>query len=253
MKWVEVRFYAELNDFVEPWRRGRTTRYDFDVSGSVKDVMEALGVPHTEVDLVVVNGQSVDFAYRLQNGDRIAIYPEFEAMDVSPLLRLRPQPLRTCRFVADTHLGRLAAYLRIMGFDTVYRRDFADEELAKISATEKRILLTRDRGLLKRNIVTRGYYVRTTIPRKQLAEVVQRFDLSKSIAAFERCVHCNDLLQAAPKDLVSDRLQPETKRYFEEFWVCPGCQRIYWKGSHYRRMRELIMSVIVPAPEVRRA
>jgi uncharacterized protein len=240
---AEVRFYAELNDFLEPWRRGRTLRYSFEVSGSVKDLIEALGVPHTEVDLVLANGESVDFSYRVKHGDRIAVYPEFETLDVSRLMRLRPQPLRESRFVADSHLGRLAAYLRMTGFNTVYRRDFQDGELATISANEKRILLTRDRGLLKRNVVTRGYWVRTTNPREQLAEVLQRFDLWDSIAPFERCVHCNELLQPVPNELVSDRLQPETKQYFEEFWICPGCQRIYWKGSHYRRMRQLIANV----------
>jgi uncharacterized protein with PIN domain len=246
MKQADVRFYSELNDFLAPWRRSRTTSYGFDVSGSVKDLIESLGVPHTEVDLVLANGESVDFSYRVKNGDRISVYPQFEAMDISPLVRLRPQPLRDLRFVADTHLGRLAAYLRMVGFNTVYRSDYGDEELARISATDKRILLTRDRGLLKRNLVTRGYCVRTTNPRDQFAEILQRFDLSESIAPFQRCVHCNELLQPTRKELISDRLQPETKLYYEEFCTCPACHRIYWKGSHYRRMQRFIESVILP-------
>jgi uncharacterized protein len=246
MKQADIRFYSELNDFLAPWRRTRTTSYGFDVSGSVKDLIESLGVPHTEVDLVLANGESVDFSYRVKNGDRISVYPQFEAMDISPLIRLRPQPLRDLRFVADGHLGRLAAYLRMVGFDTVYRSDYGDEELAKISANDKRILLTRDRGLLKRNIVTRGYCVRTTNPRDQFAEVLQRFDLSGSIAPFQRCVHCNESLQPTRKELISDQLQPETKQYYKEFCTCPACHRIYWKGSHYRRMQRFIESVILP-------
>jgi uncharacterized protein len=246
MKWADVRFYAELNDFVAPWRRGRTTSYGFGLSGSVKDLIEALGAPHTEVELILANGEPVDFSYRVQNGDRISVYPEFEAMDISSLVRPRRQPFRDLRFVADTHLGRLAAYLRMVGFDTVYRSDYGDEELADISASDKRILLTRDRGLLKRNIVKRGYCVRTTNPRAQLAEVLQRFDLSGSIAPFERCVHCNELLQPTRKELISDRLQPDTKQYYEDFCTCPGCHCIYWKGSHYRRMQLFIESVILP-------
>ena len=245
MKRAEVRFYSELNDFLAPWRRGRATVYTFDVSGSVKDVIESLGVPHTEVDLVLVNGESVDFSYRVKDGDRISVYPPFEAIDISSQLRLRPRPLRELRFIADTHLGRLAAYLRMAGFDTVYRRDYQDEELASISANEKRILLTRDRGLLKRNIVTRGYCVRTTSPQEQFAEILQRFDLSGAIASFQRCVHCNALLQPTRKELIIDRLQPETKQYFEEFSTCPACHRIYWKGSHYRRMHRFIEGVIM--------
>jgi uncharacterized protein with PIN domain len=243
MKRADIRFYAELNDFLPPWRRGRATSYAFEVSGSVKDMIEALGVPHTEVDLVVANGNSVDFSYRMRHGDRISVYPVFEAIDISPLLRLRPQPLRDLRFVTDTHLGRLAAYLRMVGFDTVYRRDHQDEELAAISSNEKRVLLTKDRGLLKRNTVIRGCYVRATYPREQLAEVLQRFDLLGSIAPFQRCVHCNALLQPTQKESVSARLQPETKRYYDEFSVCPACDRIYWKGSHYRRMQRFIDSL----------
>ncbi|MGA2482919.1 MAG: Mut7-C RNAse domain-containing protein [Candidatus Acidiferrales bacterium] len=244
MKRADVRFYAELNDFLPPGRRRRTTWYAFEVSGSVKDMIEALGVPHTEVDLVVANGNSVDFSYRVQHGDRISVYPVFEAIDISPLIRLRPQPLRDLRFVADTHLGRLTAYLRMVGFDAVYRRDYQDEELAAISSNEKRILLTKDRGLLKRNTVTRGCYVRATNPREQLAEVLQRFDLLGSISPFQRCVHCNALLQPTRKESVSDRLQPETKQYYDEFCICPACDRIYWKGSHYRRMQRFIESLI---------
>jgi uncharacterized protein len=253
MKRAEVRFYSELNDFVALWRRGRTTSYAFDVSGSVKDLIEALGVPHTEVDLVLANGESVDFSYRVKNGDRISVFPQFEAMDISTLVRLRPQPLRESRFVADAHLGRLAAYLRMAGFDTVYRSDYADEELASISANEKRILLTRDRGLLKRNIITRGYCVRATSSRRQFAEVLQRFDLAGSIAPFQRCVHCNQLLLPVRKELISDRLQPETKQYYQEFSTCPACNRIYWKGSHYRRMKRFIESVTVTESDVPRA
>jgi len=253
MKQAEVRFYSELNEFLASWRRGRTTFYDFDVSGSVKDLIEALGVPHTEVDLVLVNGESVDFSYRIKDGDRISVYPPFEAMDISPLAHLRPQPLRDLRFVADAHLGRLAAYLRMAGFDTAYRRDYQDEELASVSANEQRILLTRDRGLLKRNIVARGYCVRSTNSRQQFAEVLQRFDLAGAVAPFQRCVHCNELLQPTRKELISDRLQPETKQHFDEFSICPECWRIYWKGSHYRRMQRLIDSVITPGKDVPRA
>jgi uncharacterized protein len=253
MKRAEVRFYAELNDFVAPWRRSRTTSYDFDVSGAVKDLIEALGVPHTEVDLVLANGKSVDFSYRVNDGDRISVFPQFEALDISPLVRLRPQPLRHSRFVADTHLGRLAAYLRMAGFDTAYRSDYTDQELASVSANEERILLTRDRGLLKRNIVTRGYCVRTTSPRHQFAEVLQRFDLFASFAPFQRCVHCNEILLPISKEMIGDRLQPDTKHYYQEFSACPGCSRIYWKGSHYRRMKRFLESMIASRKDGPRA
>lgn len=221
----------------------RTTGYAFDVSGSVKDMIEAMGVPHTEVDLILANGEPVDFAYLVRDGDRISVYPGFQSLDISPVLRLRPVPLRELRFAADAHLGRLAAYLRMLGFDTLYQRDYADEELAKVAAAERRMVLTRDRGLLKRNVVLRGYCLRETIPARQLVEVLQRFDLIPSIAPFRRCMHCNTLLRPASKESVVDRLLPETKRYYGEFYRCPLCDRIYWKGSHYRRMQRFIDSV----------
>ena len=243
MKRAYVRFYAELNDFLPPSRRRQATRYGFVVSGSVKDMIESVGVPHTEVDLILANGEPVDFAYLVRDGDKISVYPTFQSLDISPILRLRPQPIRESRFVADAHLGRLAAYLRMLGFDTLYRRDYRDQEVAKVSAAERRILLTRDRGLLKRNIVTRGYCVRETNPARQLVEVLQRFNLIQSIAPFRRCIHCNALLRSVAKELVIHRLLPETKRYYDEFFLCPECNRIYWKGSHYRRMQHFIDNV----------
>jgi len=246
MKQADIRFYAELNDFLPAERRNRTSTYAFGVSGSVKDVIEALGVPHTEVDLILANGQSVDFSYRVRNRDRISVYPEFEAIDISPVIRLRPAPLRHVCFVLDTHLGRLAAYLRMVGVDTVYLRDCTDRELARISVDEKRILLTRDRGLLKRNIIIRGYFVRATNPREQLVEVLRRFGLFGSISPFERCIHCNTLLRPIPKVMVVDRLLPETRQHYEEFRICPECNRIYWKGSHYQRMQRFIEGVLAP-------
>ena len=243
MKRAGVRFYAQLNDFLPPERRTRTITCTFDVSGSVKDMIESLGVPHTEVDLILVDGQAVDFTYRVQEGDRISVYPEFQSIDISPHAHLRPQPLPEIRFVADTHLGRLAAYLRMLGFDTLYRNDYADEELATLSADENRILLTRDRGLLMRAVVTRGCYLRNTEPVRQLAELLQRFDLARAITPFRRCMHCNAVLRPIPKETISDRLLPQTRQHFNEFYNCPQCGRIYWKGSHYRRMRRLIESV----------
>ena len=243
MKQAHVRLYAELNDFLPPGRNRRTTTCRFDVSGSVKDMIESIGVPHTEVDLILVNGEPAEFEYLVRDGDRISVYPRFQSLDISTLAHLRPQPLREARFVADTHLGRLAAYLRMLGFDTLYHNDYRDEELAQLSASECRILLTRDRGLLKRTIVTRGYCLRNTDPARQLAEVLQRFDLIPASAPFRRCMHCNAVLRPAEKEAISDRLLPETKRHYDEFFMCPQCARIYWKGSHYRRMLRLIESV----------
>lgn len=242
------RFYAELNDFLQAERRQRTFVHRFELSGSIKDMIEALGVPHTEIDLILANGQSVDFSYLVRDGDQFSVYPVFESLDITPLVRLRPQPLRETRFVLDVHLGRLATYLRMLGFDTLYRNDYADEELARISSSEGRILLTRDRGLLKRSVVTHGYCLRTTNPRQQLIEVLRRFDLFDSIKPFQRCLHCNGLLQPVDKAAIIDRLLPQTRQHYDEFRRCQACDRIYWPGSHYRRMQQFIEGVLQSKP-----
>ena len=237
---VQIRFYEELNDFLPPEQRKVSFEHSFKPPGSIKDLIEALGVPHTEIDLILVNGHSVDFNYPVQDGDRISVYPVFESLDITPPTRLRPAPLRITRFVLDTHPGRLAAYLRLFGFDTLYRNDYDDPTLADISATEHRILLTRDKRLLMRRQITHGHYVRATQPRKQLLEVLTRFDLHKTQRPFTRCMHCNGEIRPVAKDEIETRLLPRTKTWYKEFWQCSQCNKIYWKGSHYQRLQQLI-------------
>ncbi len=244
MQQALFRFYAELNDFLPAERRQRIFPCSFELSGSVKDMIESLGVPHTEVDLILANGRSVDFAYLVRDGDHISVYPVFESIDISPVLRVRPEPLREPAFVLDVHLGQLAVYLRMLGFDTLYRNDYADEELARTSSQEGRILLTRDRGLLKRTIVTHGYCLRTTDPRQQVIEVLRRFDLWNAVAPFRRCLHCNTPLQSVDKAEISHRLDAQTKEYYDHFRLCPTCDRIYWRGSHFKRMEAFVESVL---------
>ncbi len=178
------RFYAELNDHLPPARKFRPLRKEFLLPASVKDMIESFGVPHAEVDLVLVNGESSDFSRLIQDGDRVSVYPVFESLDITPALRLRPQPLREPKFVLDVHLGRLAAFLRMLGFDTLYDNQADDSALVRISSEENRVLLTRDRGVLRHSAVTRGYWLRETDSRRQAAEIVGRFDLAGSIQPF---------------------------------------------------------------------
>ncbi len=240
---VAVRFYAELNDLLPQDRRGRPITLEVAAGTTAKDLVESLGVPHTEIDVILVNGESVDFGHQVVNGDHVSVYPVFEAFDVSPLVRLRPGPLREPRFVLDVHLGRLARTLRLLGFDCVWRNDTADDELAAISVGERRILLTRDRGLLKRAKVTHGYLVRETNRRRQVLEVLRRFDLFGAMAPFGRCLECNGVLEAAAKAEVEHRLPPRTRRDYDEFQRCPDCGRIYWQGSHYDRLASLVQEI----------
>ncbi len=250
MKHAYFRFYAELNDFLPAAKRQVLFDYPFELSRSVKDMIEALGIPHTEVDLILVSNsqspdravesRSVDFSYQVQDGDEISVYPVFESIDITALARVRPQPLREVRFILDMHLGKLALYLRMLGFDTLYRNDYTDEELARISNTEGRILLTKDRGLLKRNEVTHGYYVRETDPQRQIIEILQRFDLADAVRPFRLCLRCNTPLQPVAKQAIVHRLPPRAREYYDEFHICPTCARIYWRGSHYDRMQRSI-------------
>ncbi len=195
-------------------------------------------MPHTEIELIVVNGESVPFSYMVRDGDRIAAYPVFESFDIARELRVRPQVLRETKFVLDVHLGRLAAYLRMLGFDCVYGNKFSDPELVRISSEQHRILLTRDRGLLKHSAVTHGYLVRETNSRRQLAEIVVRFDLAHSVQPFTRCMVCNGCLAEIAKEEARAIVPPGVADAFEEFRRCSGCGRVYWKGSHYRRIAQ---------------
>jgi len=244
MSSVALRFYAELNDFLLDSRKYRRFEIELNRRTSVKDLIESLGVPHTEVEIILANGQSVDFSYIVRKRDDLSVYPMFESVDVTPLLKLRETPLRETRFVLDCHLGRLARYLRQFGFDTLYRNDYSDDELAEISASEHRILLTRDRSLLKRSIISHGYFIREFDPRKQLDEVVRRFDLRSQIIPFGRCTRCNGLVERVDKRTIEHRLEPKTRLYYNDFWQCSSCEQIYWEGSHVKHMIALTDEVL---------
>jgi len=241
--YARFRFYAELNDFLSPERRAGAFDCEFQGNQTVKHLIESLGVPHTEVDLVLVNGHSVDFAEVVHDGDYVSVYPVFEGFDIAPVSQVRPRPLRQTKFVLDAHLGRLAAYLRMLGFDTLYRNDYRDDELARVSAEEHRILLTRDRGLLMRSAVTHGYCIREAVARRQLAEVVRRFDLVRSVAPFTRCLVCNQPLRAVAKPDVAERMPPGSRTHADKVRECSGCGRLFWSGSHYRRMSALVAQI----------
>lgn len=238
--YVDVRAYAELNDFLGPESRGVTVRRPFRPHQTVKDVLEAMGIPHTEVDLILVNGEPERFSHRLAVGDRIAAYPMFEALDIGSAARLRPVPLRDPRFVVDVNLGRLARLLRVLGFDVWWSSGADDQTLTDISLGQQRILLTRDRGLLKRRAITHGLFVHADEPEEQTLEVIRRLDLRERLAPLTRCVRCNGRLTTVTKDEVIDRLEPLTRRYYDEFSRCTECGQVYWPGSHHARLVKLV-------------
>ena len=241
------RFYEELNDFLAPGRRRREFSVPCARAATTKHMIEALGVPHTEVELILLNGASVDFGALLRDGDRVAVYPKFEALDVTPLLRVRERPLRETRFVADAHLGALAHMLRMMGFDTLYDNGFHDDEIARIAAAQGRVVLTRDRDLLKRRDITHGCYVRSLEPQQQLREVFERLDLARSVRPFTLCMSCNTPLHAVDKAQVEHLLPPRVRELYQRFSRCTACGRIFWEGSHWQRMRALVDDLLIGA------
>jgi len=209
----------------------------FQGNPSLKHQVEALGIPHTEVGEAFANGAQVDLRYHIQNGDHLGVISVLgtRGRENFPAAAIPP-----C-FILDNHLGRLAAYLRMLGFDTLYRNDYQDEELAHIAALEERFLLTRDRRLLMRSKVTRGGYVYQDQPLRQLHEVSRRFKLAHwMLQPFHRCLLCNGLLQPVQKEEVATRLEPLTRLYYDEFHRCTGCGQVYWKGSHYEHMLDLV-------------
>jgi hypothetical protein len=236
-----------LNDFLLAERRKVAFMYSFQGTPAVRDVIQAIGVPHTAVDLVLVDGRSVDFTHRLRGGERVAVYPVFERLDITPLLRLRPRPLRRTRFILDVHLGKLARDLRLLGIDSAYRPDWDDTAIIDRALAEQRIILTRDVGILKQGRVTHGYWVRGNQPAAQLEEIVEAFDLCRQMQPFSRCLECNGEIRTVERNDLGGQAAPEILERFGRFWQCRECRKVYWQGSHYRR---LLQRVLRFAPEV---
>ncbi|HOP63842.1 MAG TPA: Mut7-C RNAse domain-containing protein [Spirochaetota bacterium] len=246
---ITIRYYEELNDFLKPELRKRDIELSFKGRRSVKDLIESMGVPHVEVDLILVNGSSVGFSYIIEDLDRISVYPVFESIDIADVTRLRPSPLRDTKFVLDVHLRKLARSMRLLGFDTDYEEGRDDDLLAAISERENRILLTCDRQLLMRKIVSRGIIVRSRDPEEQIIEVIERLQLEGLTKPFTRCIECNGFIEGL--DLSSPRFRelekkipPGVLEWCREFYHCLSCGRIYWKGSHYDRLIEKTRRII---------
>jgi uncharacterized protein len=240
MKTAFLRFYEELNDFLPQEKRKTRFIYEFRGTPSVKDVIESIGVPHTEVDMILVNGVSVGFNYNIRDNDSISVYPVFESFDISDIQHLRPSPLREPRFILDVHLGSLARYMRMAGFDALYANDFNDKEIIHLSLTEKRTVLTRDRSLLKNSAVTHGYFIRGSSSENQLKEVIRHFQLENYLNPFTRCIECNNPLKEISKEELEDDLPPKVRARQNEFKRCEKCGRTYWKGTHYEKMHSFI-------------
>jgi uncharacterized protein with PIN domain len=226
-------------------KKKKKFEYSFQGRNSIKDMIESIGIPHTEVDMILVNGSPVDFNYIVRDKDEISVYPVFESFDISDIQHLRSKPLRNPKFIADVQLGSLAKYMRMLGLDTAYQNNYQKNELIKISIDEKRVILTKDKSLLKRNEVTHGYWIRNNYPEKQILEVVERFHLKNEIKEFTRCLQCNTELKIQDKKDIEEKLPPKVREKQNEFYYCSFCKKIYWKGTHFEKMKADIKKILV--------
>jgi uncharacterized protein with PIN domain len=240
LKNITFRCYAELNDFLTQEHRQRQFVRTLKTPVTLGEALESLQIPLSEVDLVLVNGRPSSLDHRLYENDYVSVFPTFETLDISKLKGEQTPALRLTRFILDAHLGKLAKYLRMLGFDTLYRNDYGDDEIINLAVNEKRIILTRDKLLLRSGRVTHGYYVRSTEKHKQLKEVVRKFDLYSQFRSFSRCMTCNAELVLRNKGDVVHLVQEDILQLFKEFYFCPACRKVYWKGSHFKRMENYI-------------
>lgn len=242
-KHAYFRFYGGLNVFLPAQDRQADVRYSFWGRPAVKDAIEAQGVPHPEVDLILSNGRPASFDTTLRAGDRLSVYPWIQRVD-RPEAALRPPFPAPRRFVCDVHLRRLARYLRMLGMDTWFESEASDERLARVAMKQNRILLTRDVGLLKRSDVRLGLFVRSQDPEVQLRQVLRRCAVTRDdVHPFRRCVDCNRPLTAAPPAKIREDVPPHARRTHDTFRYCPECESVYWDGTHVERMRRLMRRV----------
>lgn len=244
MKTATFTFHGRTRFFLSRRQQQQPIVQDFDWRGTIKDMVESIAPPHTEIELITVNGKSVGWDTIMQDGDDVQVYSDFDAVDIPDKIRLTPAYEGKPKFILDTHLGRLASYLRMMGFDTLYRNDYPDDVLAEVSASENRIVLTRDVGVLKRGIVVHGYFVRNTDPRKRLLEINERYNLAPYADPFGRCMSCNGELKIVDKTEIANSVPDGVTDTFDTFHQCLACEKIYWKGSHYTKMERIIAEVM---------
>jgi uncharacterized protein len=240
---IRLHVHGDLDFFLGSRAgRGRVERR-LSEKASVKDVIESCGIPHTEVDLILVSGEPVNFAYAVTGDAEIELYPV--GIQYANFREKRLQATAINSFVADGHLGKLVRDLRLLGVDVAYDPAAEDRQLVEITSRNNRALLTRDRRLLMHAAVRHGYYLRSQNPLEQTIEVLRRFDLSSILVPFSRCLRCNASLEPAEKQKVIGQLEPLTKIYYDEFRRCTGCAQVYWSGSHFTKLQNRLEQIRV--------
>ncbi len=240
-----IAFHPSLRDLLHPkYRHLEVINHGINYNGSVKDVIESLRVPHTEVGEIIINGQQAIFSHQVQDGDQISIAAHTPPVNPCAADFLRPEPLDDIRFIVDVNVAKLCSLLRMAGLDSLYIPEINDKTLAEIGTREQRIVLSRDRGLLKRKIIIHGHLVRANLPEEQLKEIIGFYGLEQQLRPFSRCMNCNTPLNSVNKEDVLDRLEPLTRKYYKTFYICRGCDKIYWSGSHKNGMSRLLTKIL---------
>jgi len=240
---IILHFYGELNKFLSPEKRDTDFEFEFKSRRSVKDLIESFGIPHTEIDVILLNDKSIDFSYIVQDGDNIKVYPASETLNLKLIKHLKPQ-FETIKFLVDIHLAKLARYLRLLGLDAICERNLTPENLVEKALDENRIIVTRSRTLLRTKEITYGILIKEDNPEKQLEEIFNRFDFSTYCEPFKRCMECNSILQPIEKEKIIDRLLPKVKEAYDSFTICTHCDKIFWEGTHFDKLSELIKKII---------
>jgi len=244
---LSLRFDESLQKLLPCRYREQTAiRYPLHRRASIKDIIESLHIPHTEIASIRRAGRELPFTHIPGSGERLVLTSFPRGTDVTRPTLLRPEPLPAPKFAVDVNVGKLARLLRLAGIDTWYQANVGEEELARQAVASGRLLLSRNRDILRRKIVTWGRLVRHEQPEMQLTEVVNLYGLRESIVPFSRCLECNTLLLPVDKAAVLHRLEPLTRKYYHRFKRCPDCRRIYWQGSHHRRLLKIIAGLSLP-------
>ena len=249
---ITIRFYEELNNYLKTNIRKQDLFIEVEKGLPVGKLIESLGPPCSAVDLILVNGNSVGFDYILRDNDRVSVYPVFERFDIASVTRLDQAPLRNLKFICDVHLGRLAKYLRMLGFDTLYKNNYDDNILIRLSNLHNRVLLSRDKELIENKQLLRRYLIRQSEPDEQVIEVVSYFDITNQISSLLRCLECNGIVKAVSKESVKHLIDSYIYKTNNEFTNCTDCKKIFWKGSHYDAMIRQVQELMARVNEDRR-
>lgn len=242
---LHLVFHGNLKTLLPPRKRMATSvDYLLTRRASIKDIIESLRIPHSEIGHIMRQGEELSFSTIPATHERIDIHPIRAPFDVRIPTRLRPEPFDDVRFLVDINVGKLTSLLRMAGFDTASTAGLSSQEIAEKAIREQRILLSRNRDLLKLRAIVFAHLVRTQQPLKQLSEVLHLYGLTQDVHPFSRCLRCNILLEPVNKAEIMARLEPLTKQYYDRFYRCSACDRIYWRGSHHEHMLEVITAAV---------